>query len=132
MYQELIKYGIAGGLAFACDFSVLYVLTEFFGMHYLISNGFGYFCGLAVAYALNSEWVFSHRRFKNRALEFTLFTLIVLVGLGLSELLMALLVEAWAINYLHAKIVSSFFVMFFNYLSKKFLLFSPALDSRPS
>ena len=127
MNRELLKYVIAGGLAFAVDFSVLYFCTEFLAMHYLLSNFFGYFAGLAVSYGLNVRWVFSYRRYRKKTwLEFFIFNTIVIVGLGISEGMMAMLVATYGIYYLYAKIVTSFFVAVFNYTAKKFILFHPA------
>ena len=127
MNSELIKYVIAGGIAFTVDFSLLYFCTEFLGMHYLLSNFFGYFAGLAVAYGLNVRWVFSYRRYRQKTwLEFFIFNTIVIVGLGISEGMMAALVDVSGMYYLYAKIVTSFFVALFNFTAKKFILFHPA------
>jgi putative flippase GtrA len=124
--NEIIKYFISGALAFTCDFAVLYFCTEFLGFHYLVSNIFGYFVGLMIAYTLNVNWVFSYRKYKKTWLEFAMFNIIVLVGLGISESNMALLVEKFEIDYLYAKVIVGFVVMVFNYTAKKFILFHPA------
>ena len=132
MNGELPRYLVAGGLAFAVDFLLLYLCTEHLGMHYLISNVFGFSGGLLVTYGLNTQWVFRHRRFKRRTgLEFILFSGIVFAGLGLSEGLMATLVGGLGMHYLAAKIVTAFFVMAFNFVAKKFLLFpAPAVPEQ--
>ena len=125
-YQELFRYGVAGVLAFTTDFSVLYVLTEFVGMHYLVSNVFGYFFGLLVAYVLNSTWVFSEHRFENRWVEFSLFAGVVIAGLAISEGVMAAWVETGDGNYIYAKLVATFMVACFNFVIRKFWLFAPS------
>ncbi|MEE4192313.1 MAG: GtrA family protein [Halieaceae bacterium] len=125
-FQELFRYGVAGVLAFATDFSLLYVLTEYLGMHYLVSNVFGYFCGLLVAYALNSTWVFTEHRFENRWVEFGIFAGIVIAGLAISEGVMLAWVESAEGNYIYAKLIATFFVACFNFVARKFWLFAPA------
>lgn len=125
-FMELFRYGVAGVLTFATDFSVLYVLTEFVGMHYLVSNVFGYFCGLVVAYILNANWVFTEHRFENRWVEFGIFSGIVLAGLAISEAVMAAWVESADGNYIYAKLIATFFVALFNFVVRKFWLFTPA------
>lgn len=104
---------------------MLYFCTEFLNIHYLVSNLFGYFTGLIVAYTLNVFWVFSHRRYQKTWVEFLIFNAIVAAGLVLSEGIMAFLVDISGAHYLHAKIVASAFVMIFNYTAKKFILFHP-------
>lgn len=124
------KYLVAGSLAFACDIAVLYVCTEFLGLHYLISNIFGYGAGLCVSWFLNVKWVFSYRRYQNTVLEFAIFNLIIITGLGLSEALMYLLVDELAVYYLYAKVIASGAVFLFNYTAKKFILFHPYSSKR--
>jgi putative flippase GtrA len=98
---------IVGALAFACDITMLYLCTDILGWHYLLSNVVSYGTGLVVSYWLNITWVFSYRRLAMRSwLEFLLFTLIVLLGLGISEALMALLVEVAELHYLVSKVLS--------------------------
>jgi putative flippase GtrA len=125
MNREIFRYIIAGGLAFLIDFSVLYFCTEFLTMHYLVSNLLGLVAGLALTYILNTQWVFSYRRYKKTWLEFVIFNAIVVAGLGLNEGMMFLLVATFGLHYLHAKVVTSFFVTLFNYIAKKYILFHP-------
>ena len=126
MNNEIFKYIVSGGLAFLVDFAILYTCTEYLAVHYLVSNMFGYFGGLTVAYVLNTQWVFSYRKYQKTWQEFLIFNVIVITGLGLSEGMMAVLVGASGMYYLYAKIVTSFFVAVFNYTAKKFILFHPA------
>ena len=122
---EIIKYVIAGGTAFLVDFTILYLCSEYLGLHYLLGNLFGYGGGLLTSYLLNIRWVFSYRKF-GAGTEFALFNVIVLLGLGLSELLMYLFVEQGGTHYLYAKVGASAVVFTFNYITKKLFLFSPA------
>jgi putative flippase GtrA len=125
--MEFTRYFISGCIAFVCDFTVLVVTTEVFGVHYLISNIAGYAVGLIVSYTINIKWVFSHRRFEStQGHEFLYFTIIVFVGLGLSELVMYVATETANLHYTWSKVVSTLFVFIFNYVTKKYLLFSPA------
>ncbi|MFK7974955.1 MAG: GtrA family protein [Halioglobus sp.] len=126
MPAEIFKYLIAGGIAFLTDLTVLYACTDLLGIHYLQSNIFSYSCGLVVAYFLNTRWVFSYRRYAQKSRkEFLIFAAIALVGLMLSEAILLALVSQASVHYLHAKVVATFFVMVFNFIAKKFLLFHP-------
>ena len=58
---QLLRYTFVGGVAFVCDFGALYALTEFAGLHYLISASLSFLLGLGVNYALSVLWVFSRR-----------------------------------------------------------------------
>ena len=129
LQSEFIKYGISGVIAFTCDFSVLVIGTEYFGLHYLISNIGGYAVGLAVSYTINIKWVFEHRRFGHaRAKEFVYFVTIVFVGLGISELIMYVVTDLYDIKYTWSKVISILFVFIFNFVFKKAFLFTEVED----
>ena len=64
--KEFGKYLIAGGTAFVFDVGILYVLTEYFEVHYLVSAIFGFAVGSIVAYFLSVNWVFTNRVLKNK------------------------------------------------------------------
>lgn len=124
--QELSRYVLAGGLAFVCDTLILYTCIEMLGMHYLVSNIFGYFTGMMVVYTLNTRWVFSFRRYQRKSVEFGLFNLILLAGFMVNELLMYLIVGTVGMHYLWAKVIATGVVFVGNFIARKFLLFYPA------
>lgn len=116
---------MAGALAFIIDFLLLYILTDWFGIHYLLSNLISYSVGLVIVFILNIKWVFGYRKYGKVSIELSIFSLIAIVGLLLSELLIWLMVELLLIDYLYAKVASAGFIFIFNYFLRKILLFSP-------
>lgn len=129
--SEFFRYLVAGFIAFFCDFSILIVGTEVLGLHYLVSNIGGYGTGLLVSYTLNTRWVFKHRRYGDQqAQEFVYFTTIALTALGISELVLWLATDLGNLHYTWSKIIATFFVFLFNFIMRKWLLFSPARQSK--
>ncbi len=123
---EIVRYILAGSLAFGADFATLAACTELLGLHYLWSNAIGFSVGLCVSYVLNTQWVFSYRRIETVKIEFPIFLTIVVLGLALSELLMFTLVTTFGEEYLYwSKIASSVIVLVYNFLAKKIVLFHP-------
>ena len=123
--SELNKYIVSGLAAVLVDYTVLITLTELFGIHYLISNICGYMSGLLVAYTLNIRWVFRYRKYEQKTkLEFSIFIVIVLIGLAISEAMIFMLVETLALPYTLAKLVSIGAIFIFNFAAKKRFLFS--------
>lgn len=128
--REIVRYLVAGGLAFVVDVAIFQAALVLFDMHYLVANVGGYFGGLLIAYHLNTRWVFSYRRIQRGWLEITLFCALLLVGLALSQGVLMLLVEVVGAPPLAAKVVAGFFLMLFNFVARKMLLFSPARATR--
>ncbi len=120
---QLLRYLLAGGLAFAVDFSCLYGLTEWLGMHYLQSAAVAFLVGMAVNYALSIAWVFDQRTLGDARLEFALFAVVGVVGLGLNEIVIWGLSDGLGVAYLAAKLVSTSIVLGWNFSARKVLLF---------
>ncbi|MBZ5725615.1 MAG: GtrA family protein [Acidobacteriia bacterium] len=122
--HQFARYLVVGGLAFAADFGSLYLLTEFAGLHYLVSAAAAFLLGLATNYALSRIWVFDRRTMENSAMEFLVFAAIGVVGLGFNEGIIWFVREKIHFHYLVAKLVSAAIVLVWNFGARRWLLFS--------
>jgi len=120
---QFFRYIIVGGLAFIVDFSSLFIFTEYLGIYYLISAALAFILGLIINYYLSVSWVFDKRTLNNRTLEFSVFTAIGIVGLGLNEIFMWFFTEELKLYYLISKIISAIIILFWNFIARKFTLF---------
>lgn len=120
---QLFRYGFVGGAAFIVDYGILILLTELFGLHYLLSATISFLLGLITNYLLSISWVFNKRSVSNRWTEFFIFSVIGIIGLGLNNLIMYLCTEKVLIHYTISKIVATVIVFFWNFLARKALLF---------
>jgi len=120
---QFFRYLIVGGVALVADFSTLFLLTRFAGVHYLASAAVAFLIGLAVNYTLSSVWVFARHTIRNRAVEFGIFAAIGVAGLGLNELGMWLLAGVFGLYYLWAKLITAAAVYFWNFGARKVALF---------
>jgi len=121
---QLVRYTFVGGVAFMVDFGCLFFLTEFLHIHYLTSAGIAFIFGLIVNYILSIKWVFSGRAMDSRLMEFLIFSMIGLVGLGLNELFIWTLTDILDIYYLLSKIITATVVYFWNFFARKVILFN--------
>ena len=120
---QVFRYGIAGLTAAAVDTGMLALLTELFGERLLLLwTAIAFALGLATTYILSIKWVFSNRTM-NQAAELTIFIIIGLVGLGLTELLVWVFAIKLDWHYLLAKITAATTVFIWNFTAKKLLLF---------
>ncbi|MCC8034493.1 MAG: GtrA family protein [Rikenellaceae bacterium] len=120
---QTVRYLIAGGLAFVVDFLVLKVLTDFTGLHYLISAALGFCTGLTITCLLSIYWVFDRRKMDDRRMEFIIFAAIGVVGLGLTSVFIWVFAGLMGINLLIAKILTAALVTAWNFAAKKIVLF---------
>jgi putative flippase GtrA len=121
---QLFRYALVGGLAFVIDFGCLFTLKEFGGLPYLWAAAFAFILGLFTNYVISVAWVFNKRAVNNRQIEFVIFALLGVLGLGINELSMFVLTGIVGFHYLASKLVSTAITFSWNYLSRKVLLFS--------
>jgi putative flippase GtrA len=122
--KQLFRYGIVGGVAFIADFGTLFLFKEYAHVNYLVAAAMSFCIGLMVNYLLSIKWVFNQGKIENKFIEFTVFTIIGLIGLALNELMIWLLTEKLLMHYLLSKIITAFFVYFWNFFARKIILFS--------
>lgn len=124
IFVQAVRYGISGGTAFFADFLLLYLLTDLLHVHYLLSSAAGFSLGLLITYLLSIYWIFDQRRFDNRLREVVIFILIGVAGLLFTALFMWLFTTVAGLHYLLSKILTTIITTLWNFLAKKFILFS--------
>ena len=135
LIHEFFRYLLVGGIAFVIDFSILYLTKTllFSRMGHtgiLLAAALGFIAGLIFNYIFSMIFVFkqiSEKAKQQKIRSFTLFTIIGIIGLLLTELCMYtgiyLLGEKW---YLLVKIITAGIVLMWNYLGRKSLIFKGA------
>ncbi len=122
LFKQIIRFGFVGGTAFLIDFGVFWLLTEFVGVNYLISNCIAFTVSVIYNYVLSIYWVFDTKKTRNKLIEVVVFVVLSVIGLGINELIIWLCVDKLEINSLLAKIVATAIVMVYNFITRKLFL----------
>ena len=120
---QLFKYALVGGIAFLLDFSMLYVLTDYLHIYYILSATAAFIAGLLCNYILSVYWVFNERALSNKLAEFLVFSLIGVIGLLLNDGLIWTLTEAGKMHYLASKVLAAIVIFFWNFFARRQILF---------
>lgn len=121
LIDQILKFGVVGGLAFLIDYGLLYVLTEFVGIHYLISSVISFTISLIFNYILSIKWVFDVTK-KQTAKEITIFVILSVIGLGINQVVMYVGSDLLHIYYMLTKIVATAIVMVWNFVTRKIFI----------
>ncbi|MCI8893254.1 MAG: GtrA family protein [Lachnospiraceae bacterium] len=119
---QLIKFGIVGVISTALDYGLMVLFTEGFGIFYLLSSTLSYAISLIFNYFASMKFVFRSREDMGRLREFVTFTLLCLMGMGLNQLILWLIVEKCGIYYMISKILATVVVMIWNFVTRKIFL----------
>ena len=118
LIKQILKFTVVGGFAFVIDYGLLYVLTEFIGIHYLISSIISFTVSVIFNYIMSITWVFDVNK-KQGVKEFIVFIILSVIGLGINELIMYLMVDIMVIHYMISKLFSTGIVMVYNFITRK-------------
>ena len=145
----MIKFGFAGLAATVVDYALRLCIRKI--APDLVAVSAGYALGTVVSYVLSILYIFKHRNVTDKRLEFTIFFVLSIIGWGLTVLVVSVSIMimnsvAWAgdiLSFTHnwvqkipnmrpsiedtafivARILGTVLVFFFNFFSRKVLLF---------
>ncbi len=121
LISQFFKFGVVGVIAFIVDYLSLYLLTEFLNVYYLISSIISFLLSIIVNYILSIKWVFDIKK-KQSFKDVIIFTLLSAIGLLINLLVMYLSVEVFKIHYMIGKLIATFIVMIWNFVTRKMFL----------
>lgn len=124
LQTEFGRYLVVGGVAFVADFLALWALVSLAGLHYLPATALAFVLGVWVNYRLSIRWVFVYRAVSLTGVEFGIFLLVGVVGLGVSLGAMSLLAGWLGLHYLLAKALATMLTLLVNFGGRKLLLFT--------
>ena len=120
LFTQLLKFGVVGVIATIIDFFFLFLFTDVFGMYYLLSAAISFVLSTLFNYVASMRFVFNSKFSKDeKSKELILFVILSVSGLVLNQFLLWFFVEKIALYYMAAKIVATFFVMMWNFVSRK-------------
>ncbi len=122
LIAQFMKFGVVGVIAFVIDYGLLALLTEVFGVNYLVSATISFTVSVIFNYLASMRYVFTHKEDMSRRREFVIFVVLSVIGLSINNLCMWAGVELFGIHYLITKIVATAIVMIWNFVTRKIFL----------
>ena len=122
LIEQIMIFGIVGVLSFVIDYGLMIFLTEVFGISYLISSGISFSVSVIVNYKLSLKFVFKTDESRNKIIEFIIFVVLSVIGLGINQVLMWICVDKLHIFYMISKIGVTAVVMVYNFITRKLII----------
>lgn len=119
LVTQFLKFSAVGLSAFAIDYG-LFLLLHALGMQYLLANIVSYTVSTIYNFCMSMRYVFAGRTGQTRTQQFIIFFTLSIIGLGLNELFLWLFVEFAHVIAAISKVIATFLVMIFNFLTRKF------------
>ena len=141
-FIQFFRSLFVGGIATVADIGVLILFRELLHMPEKGAIVFGFIAGLTVNYIVSTFWVFAKAKVKNRFVDFIAFAVIGIIGLGLSELIIAPFAMEGFFGvgyfvrhttfgtliptdkyYIVGKLIATVLVYIWNFCARKFILY---------
>ncbi|MCC6109010.1 MAG: GtrA family protein [Denitrobacterium sp.] len=122
LIAQFMKFGVVGVIAFVIDFGLLVLLTEVFGVNYLVSATISFVVSVIFNYVASMRYVFTHKEDMSRRKEFVIFVVLSAIGLVINDVCMWAGVTLLAINYMVTKIFATVVVAVWNFVTRKIFL----------
>ena len=119
LFNQIIKFLIVGGISTVIDWTVYYILYNFFGISPLVANILSFSISLIYNYMASVKWVFNVSKNKSKKRVFIEFVSLSLIGLLLSELILYLFINILSFGKMVSKIIANSLVMVFNFITRK-------------
>lgn len=120
-FIQFFRYIFVGGVSFLADGGSLFLITTI-GVNYLISVIFAFVIGLAVNYGLSKLLVFENSSV-NGKIEFLVYGIIGVIGLGFTEIIMYVLTEIAGLYFMVSKVIATIIVLVWNFVARKIILY---------
>jgi len=120
---KFLKFGIVGFSGLFVDFATTYVCKEWLKIQKYIANSIGFTVAASSNYFLNRVWTFKSQD-PNIAMEYTEFIIISLIGLGINNFIIWLILKRFKVNFYLAKLVAVGVVTVWNFLANYFITFA--------
>ena len=123
LISQILKFGFVGAAAFVIDYGLMVLLTEVFNVYSLISAAISFTVSVIFNYVASVKWVFEVDEEKNsKQKQFIVFVILSVLGLIINELIMWIMDSKFGIHYMISKLVATFVVMVWNFITRKIFL----------
>ncbi|MFH1661806.1 MAG: glycosyltransferase [Candidatus Falkowbacteria bacterium] len=123
-HKIYVKYIISGGTAATTDLALLYVLTEFFNMHYLLSASIAFIIAFFISFFLQKFWTFRDNNREKIYKQMSLYLFVCVTNLFINTGGMYFLVDKFNIMYMVAQVIMGGLIAIFSFLIYRSFIFN--------
>ena len=122
--KEFIDYNIVSFICTIVLYVVFFIVDKLTHGNYLVANFFSYTISFTLLYILDREVFDSKPRTRRtKAAQLTAFIVVRVIGFPLDSLVLTFLIKYFKLGNFAAKILGSFIMFIYNYVTNKLFVF---------
>jgi dolichol-phosphate mannosyltransferase len=119
LFIQFFKFALVGGLGTVINLAVLYALTEYLGLYYLLSAFFAFLVAVTNNFIWNKVWTFRERIGEKTAVKYNKFFFVSVIALVVNLLFLYFFTEFLGIYYLVSQVLAIALALIINFLGNK-------------
>lgn len=119
--NKIIRFIVSGGTAAIVHFSLLYILTEFFGIWYLVSSGIAFLIAFLVSFAMQKYWTFRSMETGKIKRQLPQHLAIAVFNLFLNLALVFAFVEFLGLWYMLAQVITTILIAIESFFAFRYI-----------
>lgn len=119
LFKQFIKFGIVGAIGTLINIAILYSLTEYIDIYYIISEIIAFFVAGLNNYIWNKLWTFKEKIKDQVVSKYVQFIVISLISLFVNISTLYVLVEYFKFWYVLAEVVAIVIAFLLNFIGNK-------------
>lgn len=123
-YAVIVRYFISGGSSFGTNIIVLYLLTEYLKVYYLVSAVLSFLIAFVVSFFMMKHWTFQDVSTDGVHKQMSAYLGVALMNLLLNTALVYLFVEYMGIWYIFSQVAASLIIAVSSFFIYKYLIFA--------
>lgn len=128
-HEQIFRFLVAGGTAFAVNIIVLYIFTDMLGIYYLISTVWAFLISFGVSFLLQKFWTFHDGSRNTLHIQLPLYLGMQVMNLGLNAVLMYAFVEYFHLWYILSQVIIALALAFVSFFINKRYIFKTGAPS---
>ena len=117
--SEFFKFCLVGLTGTVVNLAVLYSLTEYLGMHYLLSAVFAFVIAATSNFFLNKTWTFREKAGEKVLKKYSQFFIVSLTALAVNLCFLWLFTDVFKIYYIISQMIAIAVSMIINFIGNK-------------
>jgi len=121
--QSIIRFIISGCIATVVNLAILYVLTDIFGIWYLISAVVSFLAAFFVSFSLQKFWTFGDRDTNQLHLQAVKYFIFSSINLVLNTIMIYIFTDFFGIWYILSQIFTAAIIAIESFIIYRFVIF---------
>lgn len=117
--KRIIRYLFSGGTAAAVNLGLLFVLTHYVGLHYIISGVISFCIAVVVSFLMQKKWTFEDHSTEDTHKKFVIYVTVAIVNLCVNTFLLFLLTDFAHFHYMVSQFITSGLVAIWSFFIYK-------------